>query len=519
MRWTFSSVSLLLLLGCGESEAPSPAPRTEAQKLLAEAGYPGGRGFPRLTLIYNTADHHKRIASAAQEMWRLKLGIEVELVNSEWKVYLGRVHRGEFDIARRGWVGEYHDPHAFLELFRKNSGLNPTGWSSEEFDRLMEGSNYEADPAKRVAMLERAERLLLEEAPIAPIYHYVAHNYLKTFIKGVHHNSRDMHPLQHVWLEGEGMPKDGVLIFNGGEEPSSIDPARSRDIAGLKILMHLFEGLANYDPRDASPVPGVAERWDVSGDGKTWTFHLRPSKWSNGDPVVADDFVYAWRRVVDPEAATPYAVRMFMIRNARDIFEGRKPPEALGVRAPDEKTLVVELVHRAPWFPQLVCLNIFYPVHRATVERHGDRWIRPEHIVHNGPYRLVSWKPNDRKVFEKNPLYRAAGEVKLERFMFLSVPDDHAAFRMYEAGQCHWLYRAPTEFTPELMKREDHMSGPYNAVYFFVFNTRRKPLDDPRVRRALSLVIDRENITRAILRGGEMPAETLIPPPSRLDSK
>ncbi len=506
--------ALLLLPGCGKAPPAGALPHAEARKLLAEAGYPGGRGLPRLTLLYNTADVHKKIAAAVQQMWRAGLGLEVELVNVEWKVFIDRVDAADFEIARRAWIGEYADPHAFLDLFRRESGSNPTGWSSDEYERLMERGAREADPARRLTLLEEAERLLLDAAPLAPVYHYVAHNYLKPFVKGVHHNSRDMHPLQGVTLEGPGRPADGVLVFNAGEEPNSLDPALSHDIGGLKVLMHLFEGLAAYDPRDASPVPAAAERWEVSPDGTTYTFRLRDARWSNGQPVTAEDFAYAWRRVVDPATGSTYAHRLFVIKNARDVARGRMPPGALGVRAPDARTLVVELEHAAPYFPQLLCLNLFYPVHRATVEKHGRQWTRPENIVHNGPYRLSSWRINDRKVFEKNPRYRAASEVKLEKFVFLSVPDDATAFRMYEAGQCHWLFRAPLEFMDELLKRPDHVAGPYNGSYFYVFNTRKKPLDDVRVRRALSLAIDREKIAKFILRGGETAATRLVPPPS-----
>ncbi len=505
--------ALALLGGCGKAEPPPPAAAPpEAARLLAEAGFPGGRGFPRLTVLYNTSESHRKIAAAIQEAWRKQLGIEVELANAEWKVFLDRVNRADFEIARRAWIGEYLDPHAFLDLFTKESGQNPTGWSSPDYERLIGASDVEPDPGRRLALLEEAERVLLEEAPMFPIYHYVAHNWVKPFVKGVHSNSRDMHPMQHVRLEGEGAPADGVLVFNAGEEPGSLDPALSHDIAGLKVLMHVFEGLAAYDPRDASPVPAAAERWEVSPDGKTWTFRLREARWSNGDPLTAADFVYAWRRAVDPRTGSTYSHRMSFIRGARAVSAGTAPPETLGARAADDRTLVVELDHPAPYFPQLACLNLFFPVHRATVEKHGREWMRPPHLVGNGPYLLTSWKLGDRKLFEKNPLYRAAAEVKLERFTFLSISDPGAALRAYDAGQVHWLFQAPTDRMDALVRRPDYLSGPANSVYFYVFNTRKKPLDDPRVRRALSMVVDREKIVKYILRGGETAADRFVPP-------
>lgn len=490
----------------------APQDPEQARTLLKEAGYPGGEGFPKLSLLYNTADWHRRLAAALQQMWRRELGIDIELVNSEWKVYLDRVDRGDYDIARRGWIGEYADPHAFLDLFSRDSGSNSTGWTSEPFERLLADSCREPDPARRLDLLARAERTLLDDAPLLPLFHYVNHNYLKSFIRGFHPNQRDIHPIQHMWLEGDDAPKDGVLIFNGGEEPNSLDPALSHDIAGFKVLMHLFEGLAANDPRTAAPVPAAAERWDVSPDGLTWTFPLRESRWSNGDPVTARDFVYAWRRVVDPKTASTYAHRMFLVKNGRAVFRGEKPVESLAVRAEGDRTLIVELEHPAPYFADLLCLNLFFPVHQATVEKHGTKWTRPENLVGNGPYRLLEWKLGDRKVFEARPDYRDAASVKQKKFVFLSTPDVSAAFRLYEAGQCHWLYQAPTEFMEALRSRPDHVVAPYNAVYFYVFNTKRKPLDDVRVRRALSLAVDRAVIVKSLMRGGELAADRFVPP-------
>jgi ABC-type oligopeptide transport system substrate-binding subunit len=507
-----------LLAGCGKPAPPATSASTaadEARRLLAEAGFPGGKGFPKLTLVYNTSESHKRIAAAVQERWRRELGVELELANAEWKVFLERVHAGDFDVARRAWIGEYLDPHAFLDLFTSGSGQNPTGWRSEDFDRRVRESDAERDPAKRRAMLDAAEDLLLREAPIAPVYHYVAHNWLKPFVKGFHPNSRDMHPLQDLRLEGEGAPADGTLVFNAGEEPRSLDPAVSSDIAGLKVLMNLFEGLADYDPKDASPRPAAAERWEASADGLTWTFHLREGRWSNGDPVGASDFVYAWRRVLDKATGSDYGHRLNLIKGAREVAAGRAPPESLGVRAAGERTLVVELEHPAPYFAQLVCLNLFYPVHRATVERHGRAWTKPENLTGNGPYRLADWKVNDRKVFVKSPTWRGADGLKLEKAVFLSIPDASTALRAYEAGQVHWLFQAPNDQMDVLKSRPDYHPGPANSVYFFAFNVRRKPLDDPRVRRALALTIDRPRIVQALLRGGETPADRLTPPSSR----
>jgi ABC-type oligopeptide transport system substrate-binding subunit len=503
---------LAALAACGKADPPTPAaaPATaEARKLLADAGFPGGKGFPKLEVLYNTDEYHRQIAAAIQEMWRAELGVTVELRNVEFPVLTGMVQQGEYEIARQAWIGEYADPLAFLELFASDSPTNSTGWASPAYDGLLERS-HEAGPPRRAELLDQADRLLVDETPLFPVFHYVAHNLIKPFVKGVHPNLRDIHPLQGVTLEGEGAPKDGVLLFNAGAEPRSLDPATSRDIAGYKILMHLYEGLLMPEPLEGKPAPALAERWDVSPDGTLWTFHLRAAKWSNGDPVTAHDFVYAWRRAVDPKTASGYVHRMYPVAGAREIAAGMALPESLGARAVDDRTLEVRLVRRTPYFPELLCMNLYFPVHRATVEKHGKDWTRLENVVHNGPYRLTEWAIKQRKVFEKNPAYRAAPEVKLGKFVFLSIESAETAFNYYETGKCHWLFRIPLSYVH--IQRPDHLVNPYNGVYFYVFNTRKKPLDDPRVRKALAMVVDREKIVKFILRGGETAASRFVPP-------
>ena len=383
---------VLLVVGCGKSESPVPPPvptpsitlapldlsappearLAEARRLLAEAGFPEGKGFPKLEVLYNDSESIKKIAAAIQEMWRTRLGISVELRNTEWKVYLDLVQKGQFDIARRAYFGEYMDPESFLSLFTADSGFNSGGWTSANYDRLIAAADREVDPAKRYALLGQAERLLVDDSPLIPLYSGVAHNLIKPFIRGVYPNARDMHPLQGVTLEGPGAPKDGVLVFNISSEPHSIDPALADDIASLKVLQHVFEGLANYDPRDGTPVPAAAESWTVSSDGLRWTFRLRPATWSNGDPLSAEDFVWSWRRAMHPTMPSAYKERMFVLKNARAISSGKAPVDSLGVRAEGERTLVVDLEHPAPYLPWLVCLMVYLPVHRATVEKYGD---------------------------------------------------------------------------------------------------------------------------------------------------
>src|ERR1043166_277060 len=275
-------LGVLLVAGCGKKDSvPSSEPGiAEAKKLLADAGFPDGKNFPKLEVLYNTDEYHQKIAAAIQEMWRVNLGVNVELRNLEFPIFMGMVHRGEFDIARQGYVGEYNDPYSSLEIFSADSRANTTAWESKRYEELLTAADNQADPAERAKLLDQAEKVLLDDAPLFPIFHYVAHNMIKPFVKGVTPNTRDIHPLQGVTLEGPGAPKDGVLIFNGGAEPRSLDPAISQDIAGYKILMHLYEGLVMPEPRAANPAPALAERWTISEDDKKYTIFPREAKWS-----------------------------------------------------------------------------------------------------------------------------------------------------------------------------------------------------------------------------------------------
>jgi len=506
---------LLLLLGCGKPKEGWPTPTTdarilEARRLLTEAGFPHGRGFPKLTLLYNTLELHQKIAVAVQEMWRAGLGLPIELRNVDWNNLMTSRDRADYDILRSGYSGEYSDPHSLLSLFLGDSTFNTAGWKSETYDKLVAESDLEPDPKKRLVTMGRAERVLLDELPMLPIYHYIGRHVVKPFVKNVHPNARDLHPLKAIRFEGAGVPADGTVIFNAGEEPQSLDPAISHDMQGLVVLLNLFEGLVGYDPVTSQPVPAAAERWDISDDGRVYTFHLREAKWSNGDPVTAGDFVYAWRRVVDPKTGSAYAHRMYDVEGGLEVAKGADLSK-LAVRAIDDRTFEVTLRHRTPYFLQLACLNVFMPVHRTTVEAHKD-WTTPDHMVCNGPYRLVERRLKDRKVFEKNAGYWDAANVKVKRAVFLTVVDSDAAFRMYEAGQVHWLYTIPTTYAEEIAKRTDTFAGPMNRAYFYLFNVKRKPLDDARVRRALSLCVDRESIVKHILRSGEPAAYRLTPP-------
>ncbi len=306
-----------------------------------------------------------------------------------------------------------------------------------------------------------------------------------------------------------------TLFFNNGAEPQTIDPGLVWDSPGNEIVRQLFEGLTRYDAKTLRPEPGMAERWKVSEDGLTWTFHLRDAVWSDGRPVTAADFAYAWTRVLDPLTAAQYANMLWVIKNGEAFTNGKlRDPAQLGIRALDPKTLVVTLQYPAPYFLELLAYSPFMPLRRDVVDRFGDQWTRPEHLVNNGPFRLESWKLRYEMVLVKNPSYWDAANVRLDRAVAMAIDDGRTALRLYQTGILDWLgsnAQVPPENEPFVKGYADFRTAPRLGVYFLWLQTEKKPLDDVRVRRALNLAIDREKLVKYVLKGGQLPIDHLVP--------
>ncbi|HEY8615600.1 peptide ABC transporter substrate-binding protein [Phenylobacterium sp.] len=297
-------------------------------------------------------------------------------------------------------------------------------------------------------------------------------------------------------------------------EPLTLDPQKANLVSESRVLGDLMMGLTTETP-DAQPMPGMAQSWTTSADGLTWTFRLREAKWSDGRPVTADDFVYAYRRILDPKTASIYAYLVYILKNGEPANEGKAPLTAVGARALDPKTLELTLEHPAPYLPQLLMHQSFYPAPKHVVERHGDAWVQPANYVSNGPYKLVSWRLGDRIQVVKNPNFFEADKVCVDRINYYPTPDAVAAERRIERGELD-LNTTFQSNRYERLKRtlpgyaRTHVSL---ATSYLSFNTRDvAPLKDVRVRRALSMSVDREFITRKLLRAGQQPAYGFVPP-------
>jgi oligopeptide transport system substrate-binding protein len=310
-------------------------------------------------------------------------------------------------------------------------------------------------------------------------------------------------------------PPADVTILNGAE-PESLDPAIITGQPDSRVVLGLFEGLTRPDAKTARPIPGLAERWEISPDGKIYTFHLRTNLvWSTGEPIRADDVVYSWIRVLRPETASDYAGQLYYLKNGRGFNEGKiKDASLVGVHALDPFTIRVELEHPTAFFLDLCAFQTLNVVPRQTIGKYGDRWLMARPLPSSGPFELVYWRLNDKIRLKKNPRYWDAANTQSEIIDILPVGAANAAINLYLHGQADIVWDkelVPVELLDVLLKRPDFHTFSYLGTYFVRFNVTKKPFDDPRVRRALALAVDRERIVKKITRGGETPALHLVP--------
>lgn len=305
-----------------------------------------------------------------------------------------------------------------------------------------------------------------------------------------------------------------TLRRGNGPEPDTLDPQRARTDSGLHVLRDLYEGLTSVG-RDGAPVPAAAESWTVSADGLEYTFHLRAGlRWSSGDPLVAQDFVAGMRRLVDPATASQYAQMLAPVVAADEIVRGQRPPGELGVSAPDERTLVMRLATPTPYLLGLVAHPSTFPAHRPSLAAHGNEFARAGRLVSNGAFVLDDWIIGSHVTARRNRRYwnDAANHVEAVRYVHLADPSTE--FRQYRAGQLDITSVVPAQefsWIEANLAAELHIS-PQLSTYYYGFNLSQRPFkDNPRLRRALSLVIDRDRLTGVVTGLGEAPAYGWVP--------
>jgi len=305
-------------------------------------------------------------------------------------------------------------------------------------------------------------------------------------------------------------------------EPNDLDPQIADSTNSVTVIMAFMEGLAQYDPKTSAPVPAAAERWEVTPDNLTWTFHLRRNgRWSNGDPVTARDFVFAFRRMLSPGLGAEYASMLHALKNGAAFNSGQiTDPELIGARAADDLTLVLTLDHPVPYLPSMVCHASWYPLHRATIEKfgridqRGTAWTRPGNFVGNGPFTLAEWKPHQYVRGVKSATYWDAATVRLNEVFFYPIESEDAEERTFRSGQLHVTNTIPISKIAVYDRDHPELFHPelFLTTYVYRFNVNVPPLNDARVRRALALAIDRTRIVRDVARGHQVPAGHFTPP-------
>ena len=296
-------------------------------------------------------------------------------------------------------------------------------------------------------------------------------------------------------------------------EPETLDSSMATSIQDDAIIGDLAVGLVTEDPM-TSPVPGMATRWTMSADGLTWTFYLRQALWSDGTQVTAEDFVFSWRRLLDPATAAPYAYYLYIVKNAAPNTAGKLPATALGVRALDDHSLEIRLEHPAPYLLEMMTHTATYPLPRHIVEAKGRDWARPGNHVGNGAFTLKEWVPNGHVQLVKNPRFYDADNVALERVFFYPTDDYDAALQRMRAGELDIQVRLPVQQIDWIKANMPQTRDPVAllSVEYLEVNHTRKPFDDIRVREAINLALNREAISGRIRRVGDIPAYNLVPP-------
>ncbi|WP_276854343.1 oligopeptide ABC transporter substrate-binding protein OppA [Enterobacter oligotrophicus] len=315
---------------------------------------------------------------------------------------------------------------------------------------------------------------------------------------------------------GVQLAEKQTLVRNNGAEVQSLDPHKIEGVPESNVNRDLFEGLLVTDV-DGHPAPGVAEKWE-NKDFKVWTFHLRKdAKWSDGTPVTAEDFVYSWQRLANPNTASPYAsyLQYGHIANIDDIIAGKKPVTDLGVKAIDANTFEVTLSDPVPYFYKLLVHPSVSPVPKAAVEKFGEKWTQPANIVTNGAYKLKAWVVNERIDLERNPNYWDNAKTVINQVTYLPIASEVTDVNRYRSGEIDMTYNnMPIELFQKLKKeipKEVHVD-PYLCTYYYEINNQKAPFTDVRVRTALKLALDRDIIVNKVKNQGDLPAYSYTPP-------
>jgi len=494
-----------------------------------------GKPLPAFKFLSGDSETAKKYAQGIQENLRANLGIETVLEATDFATRLKKMRAGDFDIVFAGWGGDYDDPMTFLDLWITDGPYNDVKWSNKAYDDLIAKAKASGNADERMKAMADAEKILLTESPIVPLYwpawNYAEHPWVKGIIRSTVGPDYDW-----KWASTEGRPAgDGKLAMNLGEEPPDLQSITTTDQVSFEILNATNEGLVRKNPAGLyEQGSGVAKSWTVSNDGLVYTFTLKDDvKWSDGSKITAKDFEYAWKKVIDPRTASQYNYMFFFIKGAEEVASIEIPDpaadkaaydaavkkvedglKAVGVVAKDDTTLEVTLAAPSAFFVSLTAFPSYFPLQEKYHVAKGDQYaLEANAILYNGPYTISEWNHGAKLVLKKNAAYWDAATVKLEQISFDMIKDINTPITMYEADELDAV-GVPGDFIPKFKsERPTELKQMAQAtVWYLELNPKNAAFANPKFRRALSLGFDRQSFVDNVLKNFSMPAVGYNPP-------
>jgi len=495
----------ITLIGCGsknttDENAQNSTEDAEYNKLIAK--------LPTIKFLVDDSDVAQRDAQAFQEMWKRNLGINVEIESTTFKNRRERMQSRDYQIVYAGWFPDYNDPMSFMDLWLSNSDLNEADYSNPQYDELIQKAKNSSDNNVRMDAMMQAEKILMNDMPIGPIYFryrdYVKNPKVKDEVRRYIGTDLDLYLTS---VEG----KDDINL-NLTTEPPQMDPQLTDDAVSMQVINGVFEGLTRMD-KNGEAMPGIAEKWEVSDDGMVWTFHLRDAKWSNGDPVTAQDFEYAWKRALNPNTGAVYAYIMYPIKNAEAYNNGKiTDPEQLGIKALDEKTLEVTLELPTPYFDTLTSFATYMPLNQKYYESIKDKYAsEAQNMIYNGPWTISEWTHESKMVLKKNPMYWNADAIKLNTINYVMINDNTTSVNMFLSGQLDMTGLRGDQ--REQLKNEGYELFNFSdgSSWYLMFNTKDPIMQNEKIRKALTYALDRNLYVKNVLMNDSKPALGYVP--------
>ncbi|MBJ7449046.1 MAG: peptide ABC transporter substrate-binding protein [Parachlamydiales bacterium] len=511
--------------------------------------------LPKLTMIVVQSEIRLEMSKAVVKQWYDVLGITVDIELLPWRVFLDRLSSKDFQMGVSTWYSWVQDPMYFLNFLRyPDYEMNASQWENKAFTELLNLADQISCPKKRLPFLQKAEEIIMQETPLFSIMNNTFQYMLKENINDVFiseigkidflnasigkKNITEPYLTKALWRGvreelvksyTEYLPsksaklsqtnvsnlvkKRGFLRIAVKNDPSSLDPRIAGDRRSQAILFQLFEGLMRIDD-EGHAIPALAEKVLISKDLCNYTFYLREAYWSNGELITADDFEYAWKKVLTPHFSSVYSYAFYVIKNAKKAKESQGSLDDVGVKALDDKTLHVSLEHPAPYFLECTANPIYSPINSRMDQKSGP-WINPQEFICNGPFKLASWEIKKGLQLVKNPYYHDKAAVKLDGLVLTIISDDRKAWMLFEKGDLDWIGEPmsslPVELVPQLHKEQRLGIYPAASVFWYLFNVKAPPFNHPKIRRAFGTAINRESIIKTVLQGGEKPALSILP--------